>query len=64
MSVAKVKVAQNRQVCDHSERKLQACSIHILYSLSLAKNIEIAVDLLCHFPNSKRGYFKRKNTLK
>ena len=24
MSVAKVKVAQNRQVCDHSERKLLA----------------------------------------
>ena len=24
MSVAKVKVAQNRHVCDHSERKLQA----------------------------------------
>ena len=26
MSVAKVKVAQNRHVCDHSERKLQAMS--------------------------------------
>ena len=34
MSVAKVKVAQNRHVWDHSERKLSwLCSIHILYSL-------------------------------
>ena len=41
MSVAKVKVAQNRHVCDHSERKLQA----MFY----------AVNSLCDYSNPERG---------
>ena len=47
MSVAKIEVPQNCHVCDHSEKRY-------------AKNIEIAVDVLCDFLNSKRGNFKRK----
>ena len=62
MSVAKVKVAQNRHVCDHSEKKLQA--MFYTYTIQFAKNIEIAVGVLCDFPNSKRDHFKRKTTLK
>ena len=52
-SVAKVKVAQNRHVCDHSERKLLAVfyTYPIIYSLKYAKNIKITMPFLCNFSN-------------
>ena len=56
MSVAKVKVTQNRHVCDQSEKKgCGLCSIHILYSFGSDRNIKIAVNSLCDFSNPKRG---------
>ena len=55
----------NIVTCANTVKKsCRLCSIHFLYSLCSAKNIEIAVDILCDFPNSKRGHFKRKMTLK
>ena len=50
--MAKVKVAKNCHVCDHSERKLLAVFyVHILYSLRYAKNIKITMPFLCNFSN-------------
>ena len=55
MSVAKAKVTQNRHVCDHSERKLQA--MFYAYPIQLwvrYRNIEIAVNSLCDYSDPKR----------
>ena len=47
MSVAKVKVAQNRNVCDQSQNNCRLCSLHILYSLREHKNIAKLQYILC-----------------
>ena len=51
--MAKVKVAQNRHVCDQSEKKLQA--MFYTYPIKLLENRKIAVNSLCDLSNPKRG---------